>query len=115
MQCDAAHVCDSDFLAVEANEAQLLSVEFFCHSQQEVVQRVTIKYQAAVEVGCSFVEQKNQKTLAVSLSKETSSWAVATLFDFSLYNFLFSIIRRELTPLFYKIADLSTLNRVEFT
>ena len=82
MQCDAAHVCDSDFLAVEANEAQLLSVEFFCHSQQEVVQRVTIKYQAAVEVGYSFVEQKNQKTLAVSLSKEDSSWAVATLFDF---------------------------------
>ena len=27
------------------------------------------------------VEQKNQKTLAVSLSKD-SSWAVATLFDF---------------------------------
>ena len=68
MQCDAAHVCDSDVLTVEANEAQLLSVEFFCHSQQEVVQRATIKYQAAVEVGCSSVEQKNQKTLAVSLS-----------------------------------------------
>ena len=56
MQCDAAHVYDSDVLAVEANEAQLLSVEFFCHSQQEVVQRATIKYQAAVEVGCSSVE-----------------------------------------------------------